>query len=86
LYDGEEYSHCPKANERLGESAYEGPEANKLRKKQRIDGYNNDTSDASGDFSIVDLIDDSEEDEEDLYEGEDPYLFIIDSEIESDTI
>jgi hypothetical protein len=31
----------------------------------------------------MDLTEDTEDDEEDFYEGEDPYLFIRDSEIES---
>jgi hypothetical protein len=50
---------------------------------QRIEGYNSDTNDASGDFEIVDLTEDPEEEEEDIYKGENPHLFIRDSEIES---
>jgi hypothetical protein len=59
---------------------FEDPEADKPRKKQRIDGHDSDTSDAFGDYEIVELNGDSEDDEEDFYTGEDPYLFITNSE------
>jgi hypothetical protein len=65
-----------------GEVDFEDLEAEKPKKKQMIEDYNSDTSDASGDFEIVDLIGESEYDEEDFYDGEDPYLFIRDSKID----
>jgi hypothetical protein len=52
----------------LGKVEFEDPETDKLKKKQRLEGYNSDTSDASGDFEIIDLIEDTEDDEEDLYD------------------
>jgi hypothetical protein len=64
---------------------FEDPVANKPGKKQRLEGNNNDTNDASGNFEIIDLTEDSEGDEEDFYTGEDPYFFISYSEIESDS-
>jgi hypothetical protein len=70
---------------RSGEVNFEDPEADKPRKKQRIEGYNSDTSDASRDFEIMDLTEDFEDIKEDLNEGKDPYMFIRDSEIESDS-
>jgi hypothetical protein len=58
-----------------GEVDFEDHEADRPKKKQRGDGHNSDISDAFGDFEIVDLIKDTE-DEKDLYAGEDSYLFI----------
>jgi hypothetical protein len=66
-----------------GEVDYEEPEADRPRKKPRGDGHDNDTSDASGNFEIVDLAEDTEDEEEELYAGEDPYLFITESEKDS---
>jgi hypothetical protein len=56
-----------------GEVDFEDLEADKPRKKQRLEGNNSDTSDPSGDFEIIDL---TEDDEEDLYEAEDPCLLL----------
>jgi hypothetical protein len=47
----------------LGEVEFEDPDANKPRKKQRLDGYNSDTSDASRDFELIYLSEDSEDEE-----------------------
>jgi hypothetical protein len=63
-----------------GEVDFEDPKAVKPRKKQRIEGHNSDISDVSGDYEIVDLTGDSEDDKEDFYVGEDPFLFITDPE------
>jgi hypothetical protein len=65
-------------NEGPGELESEDPEVDKPRKKLRIEGYNNDTSDASGNFEIMDLNEDFEDEEADLYEGEDPHFFVRD--------
>jgi hypothetical protein len=62
-------------HEGLGELEFEEPEANRPRKKMRIENFNSDTSNASGDFEIIDLIKDSEKEEENPYKGEDPYLY-----------
>jgi hypothetical protein len=64
---------------------FEDPEADKPRKKPRLEGHDSDTSDASGDYEIVDLIEDTEDDEEDLCVEKDPYLFITDSKRDSDS-
>jgi hypothetical protein len=48
----------------------------KLRKKQRFEDYDSDIRDASSDFDIIDLTEDSKDDEEELYVGEDPYLLL----------
>jgi hypothetical protein len=67
-----------------GEVDFEDPEADKPRKKQRIDGHDSDNSDAFGDYEITEFASDSEDNEEDLYAGEDPY-FISDSERDFDS-
>jgi hypothetical protein len=64
---------------------FENPEAYKPRKKWRIEGDNSDISDAFGDSEIIDLIEDIDDDEKDLCVGEDPYLFISNSERDSDS-
>jgi hypothetical protein len=68
---------------RPGEVDFEDIKVDRPRKKQRGDSYESDTSDASGDFEIADLTEDTEV-EEDLYAGEDPYLFITKLERDSD--
>jgi hypothetical protein len=68
-----------------GEVNFVDPEADRPRKKPRVDGHDNDTSDAYGDYEIVYLIEDTEDEEDDLSAGEDPYLFIIESERDSDS-
>jgi hypothetical protein len=68
-----------------GEVDFEDSEIDKPRKKQRLEGQNSDPNDVFGDFEIVNLTRDSEDDEEDLYAGEDPYLFIRDSERDFDS-
>jgi hypothetical protein len=68
----------------LGEIDFEDPEADRPRKKLKIDGYDSDTSDASGDYEIVDPIKDIEDKEENFYVGEDPYVTSSESEGDSD--
>jgi hypothetical protein len=63
---------------RPSEVDFKDPEADKPRKKQRIEGNDSDTSDAFGNYEIVDLTGNSEDEEEDLYAGKDPYMFIRD--------
>jgi hypothetical protein len=55
------------------------------RKKLRLEGHDSDISDASGNYDIVDLTGDYADYEEDFYTGKDPYLFIRDSERDSDS-
>jgi hypothetical protein len=50
-----------------GEIDFEDPEVDRPRKKLKIDGYDSNTSDASGDYEIVDLVEDIEDGEEDFY-------------------
>jgi hypothetical protein len=64
---------------------FKDPEADKLRMKSRLEGHNNDINDTSGDSEIIDLTEDTVDDEEDLCVREYPYLFISDSERDSDS-
>jgi hypothetical protein len=50
----------------------------------RIEGYNSNTTDTSGDFETIELIEDSKDEEKNLYEGEDLNLFIKNSYNELD--
>jgi hypothetical protein len=68
-----------------GEVDFEDPEADRPRKKLRADGYDSDTSDAFADYEIVDLAKDTEDEEENLYAGEDPYFFITESKRDSNS-
>jgi hypothetical protein len=56
---------------------FEDPETDKPRKQLKIDGYD---SDASGDYEIVDPVEDIEDEEEDFYAGEDSYVTSSESE------
>jgi hypothetical protein len=56
-----------------------------LGKKLKIDGSDSDTSDASGDYEIVDPVEDIEDEEEDFYARGDPYVTSSESEGDSDS-
>jgi hypothetical protein len=58
---------------------------NRPRNKRRTDGYDSDTSDASGDYEIVDPAQDIENMEEDPYAGEDSPMISTESKGDSDS-
>jgi hypothetical protein len=68
-----------------GKIDFEDPAADRPRKKLKIDGYNSDTSDASGDYEIVDLVEDIEDEEEDFYDRGDPCMTSSESEGDFDS-
>jgi hypothetical protein len=61
----------------LGEVDFEDPVVDRPRTKPRGDGHDNNTSDT---FGLAEFAGDSEDNEKDLYAGEDPYMLIAYSE------